>query len=90
VVPATDQPVYTGDTLLRSGTRTPAPDDCNGYLDPTTGAVLPTWEQALDDLDEHDDVQPQHVVRFGAQADIKGLVSGTPDADRRIGYLAKY
>jgi hypothetical protein len=30
------------------------------------------------------------VVRFGAQADIKGLISGNPDADRRIGYLAKY
>jgi hypothetical protein len=29
-------------------------------------------------------------VRFGVQADIKGLISGTPDADRRIGYLAKY
>lgn len=92
--PPTDTPVYTGSTLLPiwdedAGTI----DDCGGYLDPTTGAVLPTFDQALDDLDQDDDgqeVEPQHVVRFGTQADIKGLISGTPEADRRIGYLAKY
>jgi hypothetical protein len=88
--PATDQPLYTGDTLLPIWDEDATGDDCGGYLDPTTGAVLPTWDEALDDLDQADDVEPQHVVRFGAQADIKGLISGTPDADRRIGYLAKY
>ncbi len=89
--PPTDRPVFTGETLLpiwdhEAGTE----EDCFGYLDPTTGAVLPTWEEALDDLDQAGDVDPQHVVRFGTQADVKGLLSGTPDADRRIGYLAKY
>ncbi len=61
-----------------------------GYLDPTTAAVLPTWDEALDDLDTVDDLEPQHVVRFGIQSDIQGLLAGSPDADRRVGYLAKY
>jgi len=61
-----------------------------GYLDPTTDEVLPTWDEALDDLDQIDDLEPQHVVRFGIQSDIQGLLAGSPDADRRVGYLAKY
>ena len=41
--PATDRPVFTGDTLLpiwdeEAGSE----EDCFGYLDPTTGAALPT------------------------------------------------
>jgi hypothetical protein len=89
--PATNHPLYTGDTQLPIWDEdAPTEADCGGYLDPASGAYLPTWDQALDDLDELGDVEPQHVVRFGAQADIKGLISGTPDADRRIGYLAKY
>jgi hypothetical protein len=88
--PPTDQPLYTGNTRLPIWDEDAADPEENGYLDPTTGAILPTFDQALDDLDAVDDVEPQHVVRFGAQADIKGLISGTPDADRRIGYLAKY
>jgi hypothetical protein len=89
--PATDHPIYTGNTQLPIWDEdAPAEDDCGGYLDPVTGSYLPTWDEALDDLDQLDDVEPQHVVRFGVQADIKGLISGTPDADRRIGYLAKY
>jgi hypothetical protein len=89
--PATDTPAYTGTTQLPIWDEdATTEDDCGGYLDPATGAYLPTWDEALDDLALADDVEPQHVVRFGAQADIKGLISGTPDADRRIGYLAKY
>jgi hypothetical protein len=30
------------------------------------------------------------VLRFGAQIDVQGLLAGTPDSERRIGYLAKY
>ncbi|MFI6505153.1 replication initiator [Nonomuraea typhae] len=57
----------------------------DGYLNPATGECLPTWEQALDQLDE-----PQHVIRFGDQLDVKGVLSGTPDADQTIRYLSKY
>jgi hypothetical protein len=89
--PPTDTPAYTGDTLLPIWDEDALTDDDSGYLDPATGAMLPTFDQALDDLDQAGgDVEPQHVVRLGAQSDIKGLISGTPDADRRIGYLAKY
>jgi len=97
--PATDTPVYTDPHRVPIWDIDATGED-GGYLDPGTGAMLPTWDEALDDLDELADlyaatgnaaeIEPQHVVRFGAQADIKGLVSGTPDADRRIGYLAKY
>ena len=55
-----------------------------------TGAVLPTWDEALDQLDADPDAEPAHVVRFGEQDDIQGLLAGTPDADRAIGYLCKY
>ena len=30
------------------------------------------------------------MVRFGDQDDIQGLIAGTPDADKRVGYLCKY
>jgi hypothetical protein len=65
-------------------------DQIGGYVDPTTGAVLPTWDQALDTIDTNDDAQPAHVVRFGAQDDLQGLLAGSPGADRAIGYLCKY
>jgi len=34
-----------------------------GYLDPATGEVLPTWDQALDAIGPED--EPWHVARFG-------------------------
>jgi hypothetical protein len=65
-----------------------------GYVDPTTGAPLPTWDDALAELDDRldadPDAGPEHVVRFGPQVDMKGVLGGTPQADRLIGYLTKY
>ncbi len=74
------------------------PDEDTGtpgaYVDPNTGEVLPTWDQALDALDtrldDDPDTDPHHLARFGTVHDIKGLLAGTPEADRRIGYLTKY
>ncbi len=67
------------------------PDGQSGdYLDPTTGELLPTWDEALDQLDADKAAEPLHVVRFGAQVDVQGLVAGSPDAHKRIGYLTKY
>ncbi len=65
-------------------------DDVAGYVDRETGEVLPTWNEALDQLGNAPDAQPAHVVRFGEQDDIKGLVGGTPGADRSVRYLCKY
>jgi hypothetical protein len=81
--PAHDEPVYT-DRLPRWS------DQVAGYVDPATRAVLATWDQALDALDEDPDAVPAHVVRFGEQDDLQGLIAGTPDADKRVGYLCKY
>jgi hypothetical protein len=61
------------------------------YVDPDTGTPLPTWDEALDALDDQGDAaEPAHVIRFGKQSDMQGIVGGTPQADRRVGYLTKY
>ncbi|MEV4112419.1 replication initiator [Nonomuraea sp. NPDC049695] len=57
----------------------------DGYLDPNTGEYLPTWDEAIDQLDE-----PSHVIRFGDQVDVKGVLAGSKDADQCIRYLSKY
>jgi len=59
-----------------------------GYLDPDTGAVLPSWGEALDAIGEDD--EPAHVVRFGPQVRIDGVVGNSADSQRCIGYLTKY
>jgi hypothetical protein len=80
--PPHDRPVYVH--------RTPAWDPADGcYRDPDTGFPLPTWEQALAELD-HDQAEPAHVMRFGAQVDIKGVIAPSEDANRTIRYLTKY
>ncbi|MGH9258946.1 MAG: replication initiator, partial [Acidimicrobiales bacterium] len=81
--PAHDTPVYV-ERLPRWS------DETAGYVDPATGAVLPTWDQALDALDIDPDADPAHVVRFGPQDDLQGLIAGTAKADRAVGYLCKY
>ena len=68
------QPVWTGD----------------GYCDPDTGAMLPTWQQSLDQLASDPDDRPAHVMRFGSQHDMAGIISPSRDADRAVRYLVKY
>jgi hypothetical protein len=58
------------------------------YLDPETGEVLPTWDQVLDAIGDRD--EPRHVARFGAKFDAQGVLAGSKDAGRCIGYLTKY
>ena len=80
--PSTDVVRYDGDQL-------PVWDeDTRTYLDPATGEVLPTWDQALDAIGPHDD--PLHVARFGAKFDAQGVLAGSKDASRCIRYLTKY
>jgi hypothetical protein len=80
--PAHETPVYVE--------RLPVWCEDVGYVDPDTGTVLPSWDDALDALDTSADATPAHVVRFGTQDDIQGLIAGTPGADRAVGYLCKY
>ena len=60
------------------------------YRCPWTGFALPTWQDALDDLDAKPDAKPALVMRFGTQADIHGIIAPSADADRSIRYLTKY
>ena len=80
--PATTAVKYDGDEL-------PVWDESTGgYLDPATGEVLPTWDQALDAIGPDD--EPWHVARFGDRFDAQGVLAGSKDAARCIGYLTKY
>ncbi|MBT8223960.1 MAG: replication initiation protein [Dactylosporangium sp.] len=67
-------------------------DQARTYVDPHTRQPLPTWAEALDTIDDDqgDRGEAVHVVRFGRQTDITGVLGGTPEADKLIGYLTKY
>jgi hypothetical protein len=58
------------------------------YLDPATGEVLPTWDEALDAIGPDD--EPLHMARFGPKFDAQGVLAGSRDSNRCIGYLTKY
>ncbi|MFI9430237.1 replication initiator [Streptosporangium brasiliense] len=93
--PSVDEVRFEGEHLPvwteRPERAEPYPDGQDGdYLDPVTGELLPTWHEALDRLDADDEAEPLHVVRFGPQVDVQGVLAGTPDADQCIRYLSKY
>jgi hypothetical protein len=76
-------------TIKYDSNQLPTWDEHTGtYLDPDTGEVLPTWDQALDAISDSD--EPQHVTRFGQRFDAQGVLAGSKDAGRCIGYLTKY
>ena len=91
VLAATYHQVWWPDTsaVTFGGDELPVWDEATGtYLDPATGEILPTWDQALDALG--DDAEPVHVARFGDRFDAQGVLAGSKDANRCIGYLTKY
>ena len=49
--------------------------------------MLPTWDEALDQLDRDPDARPAHVIRFGTQIDMHGIIAPSADADRAVRYL---
>ncbi|HEX5596553.1 MAG TPA: replication initiator [Micromonosporaceae bacterium] len=65
-------------------------DKAAAWVGPDSRQPLPTWDQALDALDTDEDAEPAHVVRFGPQVKAKGVLPGTRDAERTIGYITKY
>ncbi|MBC3191470.1 replication initiator protein [Pseudonocardia sp. C8] len=76
------------DTIVYSGERLPRWDNHHkAFVDPDTRDPLPTWEEATDP-----DVllTPAHTVTFGPQVHVKGILGGTEEAGRHIGYLTKY
>ena len=77
--PAHDQLLYGGERLPVWDTRAKA------FTDVDTGVPLPSWDQACAELAE-----PAHVVQFGTQVHVKGILGGTEEAGRHVGYLTKY
>ena len=91
VLAATYHQVWWPDTPVkyRDGDQLPVWDDQAGrYVDPATGEILPTWDEALDAIGPYD--LPWHVARFGDRFDAQGVLAGSPQASRCIGYLTKY
>jgi hypothetical protein len=91
VIAATYHQVWwpSTDTVRFDGGHLPAWDETTAaYLDPATGEVLPTWDEALDAIGDED--EPLHVARFGDRFDAQGVLAGSKDASRCIGYLTKY
>ncbi|MGX1774831.1 replication initiator [Nocardia brasiliensis] len=63
------------------------------FADPDTGQRLVSFDEAQQILSTVDDLEPAHVVKFGAQIDpknIKGVLGGSQEAARTIGYVTKY
>jgi hypothetical protein len=79
--PPFDQPVYVDRIPVWTGPE-------HGYADPDTGEILPTWDEALGRLDNDPDAKPAHVMRFGKQLDLQGVIP--EQADQAVRYLTKY
>lgn len=79
--PAHDEIVYSGDRLPRWDHHHKA------FVDPDTRAPLPTWDEATD---PDALAAPAHTVVFGPQVHVKGILGGSEEAGRHIGYLTKY
>jgi hypothetical protein len=91
VIAATYHQVWwpAADVVRFEGDQLPVWHESSGnYLDPDTGEVLPAWDQALDNIGPHD--EPLHVARFGPKFDAQGVLAGSKDANRCVGYLTKY
>ncbi len=91
VITATYHQVWWPDTsaVKFDGSHLPVWDEDKAtYLDPDTGEVLPTWDEALDAIGADD--EPLHVARFGDRFDVQGVLAGSKDSSRCIGYLTKY
>ncbi|MFF0489358.1 replication initiator [Nocardia sp. NPDC004068] len=80
--PRPEGAVYGGD-------RVPVWDrETKTFIDPDTREPLQEWESAIEAT--FGDDEPAHVVRFGEQVHSKGILGGTEEANRHIGYLCKY
>ncbi|WET79504.1 replication initiator protein [Amycolatopsis sp. QT-25] len=55
------------------------------FVDPDTRAPLTDWDDVIEAVED-----PAHVVTFGRQVHSKGILGGTEEAGRHIGYLTKY
>ncbi|WP_051192494.1 replication initiator [Nocardia jiangxiensis] len=87
-------PHFDPENVQYSGDHQPVWDPRKAtFVDPDTGQALTYWDDALDVLDDIDDLEPAHTLRFGEQMDrkhITGVLAGTEKAGKTIGYVTKY
>ncbi|WP_340686158.1 replication initiator [Amycolatopsis coloradensis] len=76
--PNHDQVVYVDRMPVWDG-------DTRVFVDPDTREPLTDWNDAIEAV-EH----PAYVVTFGRQVHSKGILGGSEEAGRHIGYLTKY
>jgi len=76
--PNHDQVVYVDRMPLWDG-------DARVFVDPDTREPLTDWDDAVEAVEV-----PAHVVTFGRQVHSKGILGGSEEAGRHIGYLTKY
>ena len=77
------RPSSTTARTCRSGTSTPAPTSTRTPARSCRPGTRPSTPSATQD-------EPRHVARFGARFDAQGVLAGSRDASRCIGYLTKY
>ncbi|TCP56683.1 hypothetical protein EV191_101629 [Tamaricihabitans halophyticus] len=76
----------THDTPIYGGGHLPVWDaDSKSFVDPDTRTALTEWDTAVEQVE-----RPAHVVTFGTQVHSKGILGGSEQAGRHIGYLTKY
>ncbi|MEV7552339.1 replication initiator [Amycolatopsis sp. NPDC089917] len=76
--PSHDHVVYVDRMPLWDGDR-------RVFVDPDTREPLTDWDDAVEAVED-----PAHVVTFGRQVHSKGILGGSEEAGRHIGYLTKY
>ncbi|MEV6222726.1 replication initiator [Nocardia fluminea] len=82
--PHFDKPVY-------GEGRMPVWDYSAGtFVDPRTGRPLTYWDDALAVMDEVDDLEPAHTLKFGGQSDAQQIIADSEGMDRGVRYLTKY
>lgn len=77
---------HHGDPVYGGGTLPVWVPEQGGWCDPHTREPLPTFADSLPGEED----EPAHVVRFGDQVDIRGVLGGSEEAHRHIAYLTKY
>ncbi len=82
--PHFDKPVY-------GEGRMPVWDYSAGtFADPRTGRPLTYWDDALAVMDEVDELDPAHTLKFGGQSDAQQILADSEGMDRGVRYLTKY
>lgn len=82
--PHFDKPVY-------GEGRMPVWDyDAGTFVDPRTRKPLTYWADALAVMDEVDELEPAHTLKFGGQSDAQQIIANTKGMDYGVRYLTKY